>query len=100
VRLQDVALAGELGRRPADEVPVLGVAGGDTQGPLLPAAADADRRVRALRPLRLIAGGRELIELAVEIGRRLAEQPDDHLTGLFEPVETLGQGSQLDAVGR
>ena len=67
---QHVALAGELLRRAADEVPVLGVLGRDAQGALLAAAADADRRVRALRALGLVAGALELVVRAVEVGGR------------------------------
>ena len=83
----------------ADEVPVLGVARGDRQCALLAAAADADRRVRALRALGLVAGVLELVVLAVEVGGLLAQQAGQHLAGFLEPVEALLDGAQLDAVG-
>src|SRR6202044_1674306 len=44
VGMKNVTLAGELLRRPADEVPVLGEPGGRSQRAPLPAAADDDRR--------------------------------------------------------
>ena len=51
VGMKNVTLAGELLRRPTDEVPVLGEPGGGTQRAPLPAAADDDRRVRLLLPV-------------------------------------------------
>src|SRR5271155_3863065 len=83
----------------ADEVPVLGVACGDLQGAFFSAAADADRRMRALRALRLVAGSLELVILAVEVGGLLAQQAGQHLTRFLEPVEAFPDGAQLDAVG-
>ena len=99
VRGQHVALAREQIGRPADEVPVLGVAGRDAQGAFLAAAADADRRVGALRSFGFVVGGFELVILAVEVRRLLAEQADEYLAGFLEPVEALLDAAQFDAVG-
>src|SRR6476646_1469612 len=99
MRRENVALAGELLGRAADEVPVLGILRGDAQRALLTAAADADRRVRLLRAFRLVAGVLELIELAVEGRRVLAQQAGEHLAGFLEAIEALLDAAELDAVG-
>ena len=69
------------------------------QRALLAAAADADRRVRLLRALRLVAGVLELVVLAVEGRGLLGEQAGQHLAGLLEAVEALLDAAELDAVG-
>ena len=89
----------ELLRRSADEVPVVGVSRRQRQGSLLAAAADADRRVRLLRPLRLVAGVLELVVLAVESRRLLAQQACQHLARFLEAVEALLDRAELDSVG-
>ena len=68
------------------------------QGALLAAAADADRRVRLLRALRLVARVLELVVLAVEVVDLLGQQTDQHLAGLLEAVEALPDGAEFDAV--
>src|ERR1700733_4729859 len=98
MRMQDVPLAGELRRGAADAVPVLGVAGSGAQGALLTAAADADRRMRSLRPLRLVNGVGELEVATLERERRLGQQADEHLAGLLDPVAALARGAHFDAV--
>ena len=97
--IEDVTLAGEVLRRTTHEVPVLGESGCSAQRPSLPAATDADRRLRALDRLRLVAGTAELVVLALEGRRLLREEPDDHLTSLLEAVAALGRRAQLDPVG-
>src|SRR4051794_41792688 len=57
VRSEYVALAGELLRRTANEVPVLGILRGDAQRALLAAAADADRRGGRFRGPPRVFGG-------------------------------------------
>ncbi|SKT11968.1 Uncharacterised protein [Mycobacteroides abscessus subsp. abscessus] len=99
VRGQHFTFTGKFFGRPAHEVPMLGVPGGDAQCSFLPAAADADRRMWLLWPLRLVTSILELVELAVEVRRLPAEQSGEHLTGLFESVETLLDTAQLDPVG-
>ena len=96
---QHLALACELLDAARRAVPVLRAAGDGAQRALLAAAADADRRVRPLHRLRLAAGGRQLVVLAVEVGGLVGEQPDDHLERLVEAVEALLERRQLDAVG-
>ncbi len=50
-------------------------------------------------PLRLVAGVLELVELAVERRRLLAQQAFENLAGLLEAVEALLDRTQFDAVG-
>src|SRR5690348_2334707 len=99
MRGEHVALASELFGGAADEVPVLGVLGGDAQSALLAAAPDADRRVGPLWTLRLVTGVLELIELAVEGRRILAQQAGKHLARFLEAVEALLEAPEFDAVG-
>jgi 3-hydroxyisobutyrate dehydrogenase-like beta-hydroxyacid dehydrogenase len=81
-----------------DGVPLLGPARHGPQRPLLAPAADRDRRVRPLDGLRLAPGLGELDVPPVERGSGLAQQPDDGLYALVEPVEPFLQGRQLDPV--
>jgi 3-hydroxyisobutyrate dehydrogenase-like beta-hydroxyacid dehydrogenase len=81
-----------------DGVPLLGPARHGAQRALLAAAADRDRRVRLLDRLRLAPGLGELDVPAAERGRGLAQQPDDGLHALVEPVEPLLQRWQVDPV--
>src|SRR6266496_4309689 len=99
VGMKNVTLAGELLRRPAEEVPVLGEPGGGTQRAPLPAAADDDRRVRLLYRFWLTPRAGELVVLAGEIRRLSRQQADDDLARFFEPVAALRRAAQLDAVG-
>jgi 3-hydroxyisobutyrate dehydrogenase-like beta-hydroxyacid dehydrogenase len=81
--LQFQPLLGALG----DGVPLLSPARHGAQRPLLPAAADRDRRVRLLHRFRLAPGLGELDVLAGKRRGGLAQQPDDGLDALVEPVE-------------
>jgi hypothetical protein len=78
---------------------VLGILRGDAQRALLTATADADRRMRPLRPLRLVAGVVELIEPAVEARRVVAQQAGENRARLLEAVEALLDGAELDSIG-
>jgi len=99
VGMKNVTLAGELLRRPTDEVPVLGKPGGGSQRPPLPAAADDNRRVRLLHRFWLTPRAGELVVLAGEIRRLSRQQADDDLACFLEPVAALSRPAQLDAVG-
>jgi len=77
---------------------VLRVTGGDPQRALLSAAADADRRVWALRALGLVTCVLELVVRAVEVSGLFAQQAGQYLTGFLEPVEPFLEGAQLDAI--
>ena len=68
VHREHVALARELMRRAADEIPVLRILRGNSQGALLAATADTDGWMRLLRALGLVARVLELEVLAVEVG--------------------------------
>jgi|SRR6266496_2578101 len=57
-----------------------------TQRAALPAAADADRRVRLLHGFRLTARVGELVVLTGEIRRLPRQQSDDDLARFLEPV--------------
>src|SRR4029453_19190545 len=81
-----------------DEVPVVGIAGGERQGALLAAATDADRRMRFLRALRLFAGVLELVVLAVERRGVVAQQTGEHLTRFLEAIEALLDRAEFDSV--
>ena len=98
VAVQHVTLTGELFGRAADEVPVLGVLRGRAQRALLAAAADADRRVRLLHPLRLAPGVGEPVVLALERRGLLRQQPDEDFAGFLEPVAALLDRTELHAV--
>ena len=94
VRGQHVTLAGELLGRPADEVPVVGIFGRDAQRAFLAATADADRRVRALRSLRFVAGGLELVGRGSDLpvgGLRLQKLRQDRQRGLEGRRALFGQ---------
>src|SRR5690348_4380537 len=82
-----------------DGVPLLGPAGHRAQGALLAAAADGDRRVGPLDRLRLASRVGERDVSPAERRDRLAQQADDGLDTLVEPVEPLTQRRQFDAVG-
>src|SRR5207302_4133908 len=99
VLVQHVPLAGELFDGAADEVPMLGVAGGRAQRPALAAAPHADRRVRALHRLGLTPGLLQRVVAAREVGGLLRQQPDEHLAGFLEAVAALPRRPELDAVG-
>jgi 3-hydroxyisobutyrate dehydrogenase-like beta-hydroxyacid dehydrogenase len=81
-----------------DGVPLLGPARYGAQRPLLAAAADRNRRVRLLHRLRLAPGLGEPDVLAGERRGGLAQQPDDGLYALVEPVEPFLQRRQVDPV--
>jgi 3-hydroxyisobutyrate dehydrogenase-like beta-hydroxyacid dehydrogenase len=72
-----------------DGVPLLGPARHGAQRALLAAAADRHWRVRLLDRLRLAPGLGELDVPAGERRRGLAQQPNDGLDALVEPVEPL-----------
>ncbi|MGB6584119.1 MAG: DUF1932 domain-containing protein, partial [Streptosporangiaceae bacterium] len=82
-----------------DDVPLLRPARDRAQCALLAAAADGDRRMRPLHRLRLAPGVGELDVLPGERGRGLAQQADDSLDALVEPVEPLAERRQVDPVG-
>jgi hypothetical protein len=96
---QDVLKLEPLLRALGERVPLLGPARHGAQRAPLAAAADRDRRMRPLHGLRLAPGVGELDVLAGERGDGLAEQADDGLDALVEPVEPLPQRRQVDAVG-
>src|SRR5450755_239429 len=89
VGMKNVTLAGELLRRPTDEVPVLGKPGGRSQGTPLPAAADDNWRMRPLHRFWLTPRAGKLEVLAGEICRLSRQQADDDLARLLEPVAAL-----------
>src|ERR1700684_3901737 len=97
--MKNITLAGELLRRPPDEVPGLGKPGGGAQRSPLPAAPDDDRRVRLLHPVWLTPRAGELVVLAGEIRRLSLQQADDALARSLDPVAALSRAAQLDAVG-
>jgi hypothetical protein len=99
VGVKNVALARELLGRASDEVPVLREPGSGAQRAPLAAAPDDDRRVRLLYRLGLAARAGELVVLAREICRLLAQEADNDLARFLEPVAALGRAAQLDAVG-
>jgi len=72
-----------------DGVPLLGEARHGAQRALLSAAADGDRRVRPLHRLRLAPRVGEPNVSSGERGGGLAQQADDGLDALVEPVEPL-----------
>ena len=72
-----------------DGVPLLRPARHRAQRARLAAAADRDRRMRPLRRLRLAPGLGELDVPARERGGGLAQQADDGLHTLVEPVEAF-----------
>src|SRR5207302_5709058 len=86
VLVKHVALAGELLGRPAEEVPVLGEAGGGAQGALFTVAADAEGRTWSLHRLGFAAGVAKLVVAAVEGRGLLRQQPGDDLAAFLEPV--------------
>jgi len=86
--------------RPVDDgVPLLRPARHRAQRTFLAAAADRDRRMRPLHRLRLAPGLGQLDVAARERGGGLAQQADDGLDTLVEPVEAFPQRRQRDAVG-
>src|SRR5579863_4403202 len=99
VGMKNIALACELLRRPADEVPVLGEPSSGTQRAPLPAASDDDRRMRLLHGFWLAARAGELVVLAGEVRRLSRQQTDDDLARFLEAVAALSRAAQLDAVG-
>jgi len=72
-----------------DGVPLLGEARHGAQRALLAAAADGDRRVRPLHRLRLAPRVGEPNVSSGERGGGLAQQADDGLDALVEPIEPL-----------
>jgi 3-hydroxyisobutyrate dehydrogenase-like beta-hydroxyacid dehydrogenase len=96
---QDFLQLEPLLRALGDGVPLLRPERHRTQRALLAAAADGDRRMRPLHRFRLAPGVGEPDVLPGERGRGLAQQPDDGLDALVEPVEPLPQRRQVDPVG-
>ncbi len=96
---QDFLQLEPLLRAFCDGVPLLRPARHRAQCALLAAAADGDRRMRPLHRLRLAPGVGELDVLPGERGRGLAQQADDSLDALVEPVEPLAERRQVDPVG-
>ena len=94
--VQDLRLVGDQ-LRAAPRVPLVGVLGDDAQHALLAAAADQDRQ-RVLHRLRFADRVGELVVLAVEGGRGLAQQAVQDLQGLDETVQQPLHRGQLDAV--
>ena len=66
VPMENVSFAGKLIGRATHKVPVLSESGCRAQCSPLAIAADADRRVRTLNGLGLVAGVTQLVVLAVE----------------------------------
>ena len=84
---------------PPDVVPVLGDASDRPERPLLPAAADADRRVGRLDALGLAVG---LVEgvVGAGIGRPLlGQERDDDVARLVEAVHAVTDAEEVDPVG-
>lgn len=97
VRVQDVALVSELLRRAPTEIPVLREAGGCAQRPFIAAATDTDRRMRLLRPFRLVTGADELVVGCVEVSGLAGQQADEDLASFLEAIAALTQAAELYA---
>ena len=97
---QPGAQPAELRRIVAGVVPVVGVARHERQQATFALAAEHDRRVRLLHRLRFAPRVTELEVVPVERRRRLGQQRPDDGQRLLEAVESLGDGAQLDPVGR
>ena len=94
VRGERVELAGDLARR-RSEVRLVGVLRYEAQRLLLTRAADHDRNAPDGR--RLIDRVLHVVVLAIETRAFVAQHADDDLQRLFEFLEPVGEGPELEA---